>query len=184
MATDQRLHQYVALLRGIGPMDPRMRNANLRAACEALGLANVSTVVSSGNVVFGSPSADVRGLESTLEAAWLAKLGFSSTTIVRRREELEALVALRPFGTLEHGPSTYLLVTFAKSPLPRPIEVPARPPAAAYELVAARERELFTVSDTTSSLDVDVMRWIEGRFGKGLTSRTWLTVARILRRMS
>ena len=44
--------RYVALLRGIGPANPNMRNEKLRGVLEELGLANVASVISSGNLLF------------------------------------------------------------------------------------------------------------------------------------
>ena len=176
--------RYVALLRGIGPGDPRMRNENLRAVCEELGSEQVATVISSGNIVFDSTSVDGAELETRLQAAWSAKLGFQSLTIVRSRSDPEGLVASKPFGALEHGPRSYLLVTFSKHPLTVEFDLPHRPADAAYEMVAATPRELCTVTDTTSERTPDVMAWIERRFGQQVSSRTWLTVARILRKMA
>ncbi len=159
-----------------------MRNENLRAVCEDLGLRSVSTIISSGNVVFEDAAVDTTGLESTLEKAWQETLGFESTTIIRSRLELEALVEQRPFGDLEHGPGSYLLVTFSKYPLELTLDVPHRPENSSYSLVGATDRELFTVTDTSTQTP-DVMTWIERQFGKQVSSRTWLTVARILKRM-
>jgi hypothetical protein len=48
--------QHVARLRGIGPVNPAMANANLRRVVEALGYGAVRTVVTSGNVVFDAPA--------------------------------------------------------------------------------------------------------------------------------
>jgi hypothetical protein len=45
------------LLRGIAPVDPRMRNVRLREVSEALELRNVTTVVSSGNPIFDAEAA-------------------------------------------------------------------------------------------------------------------------------
>lgn len=61
---------YAALLRGIGPGNPSMRNENLRSVCEGLGLEMVATVISSGNVIFKTDNVDITGLEATLEDAW------------------------------------------------------------------------------------------------------------------
>jgi uncharacterized protein (DUF1697 family) len=44
--------KYVALLRGIAPTNPNMRNDKLRGVFEKLSFENVKTVISSGNVVF------------------------------------------------------------------------------------------------------------------------------------
>ncbi len=176
--------KYVALLRGIGPGNPRMRNENLRAVCAALGFQHAATVISSGNVIFESASDDVEQLESRLEAAWPSQLGFKSTTIIRSRDHLEALVARSPFGALQHGPQSYLLVTFAKRSLPAKLDLPDGSPGDDYQILSATDLELFTVTDTTAERTPDVMTWLERSFGQQITSRTWLTVGRILKRMA
>ena len=78
--------RYVALLRGIGPLNPAMRNVNLRGVVEGLGYTEVRTVISSGNVVFDGRAGRTASLEAKLEAAWPEQLGFTSTTIVRTRD--------------------------------------------------------------------------------------------------
>jgi uncharacterized protein (DUF1697 family) len=175
--------KYVALLRGIGPTNPAMANANLRAVCEDLGLANVSTVISSGNVVFETEVSDRTALEASLEAAWPARLGFESTTILRTQSELATLVEMAPFGRLVHGPSSYLLVTFSKHPLQLDFETPYQPADRDYQVVGATNGEVFTVTDMTSGAAPDVMNWVESQWGKQVSSRTWLTIGRILKRM-
>lgn len=175
--------QYVALLRGIAPMNPNMRNVRLREVCADLGYDNVKTVVSSGNVLFETDSQDGPAIEIALESAWPERLGFESTTIVRTRADLGRLVAMRPFADLQHGPASYLLVTFAKSSLNPEFTLPHQPEGKDYQIVKATERELFSVTDTTTSRTPDVMSWLEGAFGKEITSRTWLTVTRIVKMM-
>jgi uncharacterized protein (DUF1697 family) len=173
----------VAFLRGIAPMNPDMRNERLREVCRDLGLENVQTVISSGNVIFDSDAPDKSELEDLIEDAWPARLGFSSTTILRTREHIADLVASNPFGDLTHGPESYLLVTFAKHPLQIDFELPHQPPDRDYTLIGATSDELFSVTDTVNSPTPDVMNWVETRFGKEISSRTWLTVRRIHDRM-
>ena len=62
--------RYVALLRGIGPTNRNMRNERLRGVAEGLGLRDVGTVISSGNLVFDADPADVSELEARFEEAW------------------------------------------------------------------------------------------------------------------
>jgi uncharacterized protein (DUF1697 family) len=176
--------EYVALLRGIAPSNPNQRNENLRKVTESLGLANVHTVISSGNIVFETDRADAVAIESEMEAAWADQLGFESTTILRSREELETLVESRPFGEREHGPKTYLLTTFAKSGFVYEWEFPFQPDGKDYWVVAGTDREIFTITDTVNSNTPDVMTWVEAELGRDVTSRTWLTVLRILERMA
>ncbi len=180
---DAPVTRYVALLRGIGPSDPRMRNENLRAVCTELGFTNVATVISSGNIVFDAEAGESAEIEVQLEQAWPERLGFESTTILRTKSDLERLIDLRPFGEREHGKDTYLLATFAKRPLTIEFDLPHRPGDEAFEVVAATDRELFTVSDTTAAKTPDVISWLEKQFGKEISSRTWLTVHRILKKM-
>lgn len=175
--------QCVALLRGIGPGNPNMRNEHLRRVSEEIGLECVSTVISSGNVVFSAHAEDLASLEGRLERAWRERLGFESSTIIRTRAELETLVSLDPFGGLAHGKETYLLVTFAKEPLSGGLEDPPWADDAGFRIVAVTEREVFTATDTTALRTPDTMLWAERHLGKEITSRTWLTVARILKRM-
>ncbi len=160
-----------------------MRNENLRAVCSELGFSNVATVISSGNIIFETDGTDHARLETVLEEAWPARLGFDSTTIIRTQGEIEHLVEMVPFGALEHSPETYLLVTFTKHPVVVEFDLPHQPEGRDYQLIGATDRELFTVSDNTSKRPVDVMPWIDRQFGKQVSSRTWLTVARIFERM-
>lgn len=176
------MNRCVALLRGIGPGNPNMRNEHLRRVSEGVGLENVATVISSGNVVFSTKRDDLPKLEETLEKAWLEELGFVSDTIIRTRADLEGLVSLAPFGDLEHNRETYLLVTFAKHPWPEEADWSV-PGGAGFEVAAVTDRELFTVTDVTTHSSLDVMSWAESARGKQITSRTWLTVSRILKKM-
>lgn len=177
-------NQFVALLRGIAPSNPNQSNENLRRVTESLGFENVRTVISSGNIVFESASTDPGGIEAEMETAWQQELGFESTTILRSRADLQRLVDLEPFGDREHGPETYLLTTFAKGRLEHQGDFPFQPEGKDYWVVAGTEREIFTVTDTVHSQTPDVMNWVEAAFGKEVTSRTWLTVFRILKRMA
>ncbi len=174
---------WAALLRGIGPSDPRMRNDNLRSVCLDLGFENVDTVLSSGNIIFETPVDDHEALEGTLEAAWPERLGFDSLTVVRSHGELAEMLERAPFGELHHGGEHYLLATFFKESVEIERPLPYRPTAGPFEVVAATDREFYTVSDPTVQRAPDVMTWLQRAYGKRLTSRTWLTVQRIVRRM-
>ena len=93
--------KYIALLRGIAPTNPNRRNDKLRGVFEKLGFANVKTVISSGNVVFESPSTSVRKLEDAIEKALPEELGFHSTTIIRSDAGISAHEEASCYGTTE-----------------------------------------------------------------------------------
>lgn len=153
--------RYVALLRGIMPMNPNMRGEKLKAVFEDLGFTNVHTVIASGNLVFDSPQKDAAALEKKVEAALPKKLKFSSTTIIRSEKELQALAKRNPFKGVKDEKPNYLVVTFFKN----------------------KQKELCTVIDLRAGKTPNFMSKIEKMHGKEITTRTWKTVHRILKKM-
>jgi uncharacterized protein (DUF1697 family) len=165
--------KYVALLRGIGPANPNMHGSKLKFVLEDLGFTNVQTLLSSGNVLFESNSNDAAVMETKIEQAWPLKLGFSSATIIRSQAQLQALVQQDPYKGAVHNQQSYLLVTFFKHPQHELGEN-------YYDAADA----LCSVIDTTASKTPDFMGKADRRFGKqNITSRTWNTVQRILKKM-
>ncbi len=57
--------RHVALLRGIGPGNPKMRNAELVRVLSSVGLRDVTAVISSGNFIFDSGERDRSVLAGT-----------------------------------------------------------------------------------------------------------------------
>lgn len=152
---------YVAFLRGIMPTNPNMHPAKLKAFFEGLGFAHVRTVIASGNVVFSSPAKNTAALETKIEKTLPKVLGFTSTTIIRSQAELEELVKKNPYKGVKDEKPNYLLVTFFKD---------QKPP-------------LCSVLNMSDAKTPDFMRELEKQHGKAITSRTWKTVHRILKKM-
>jgi len=171
---------YVALLRGIGPMNPNMKPKRLKWGFEKMGFKNVETVISSGNVVFES-KAKPAALEKKIEKALPKILKFSSTTIVRSKEELEKLVARDPYKGAEHNAKHYTLVTFFKEHSGKLRTMPRKGPG--FKVMGIFKREVCVVIDLKNLHTPDMMTKFEKEYGKAQTSRTWKTVNRILARM-
>jgi uncharacterized protein (DUF1697 family) len=170
--------KYVALLRGIGPSNPNMHGPKLKAAAESAGFKNVQTLLSSGNVIFESSSKDQAKIEETLEKTWPVRLGFNSMTTVRSQRQLQALVDADPYEGAEHSnKKTYLLVTFFKA---KPKEMISN--SRFYD--ADDVNALCSVIDASKLGTPDFMAKADKQFGKDqITSRTWLTIQRILKKM-
>jgi uncharacterized protein (DUF1697 family) len=169
--------KYVALLRGIGPSNPNMRGAKLKEAAEAAGFKNVQTLLASGNVIFESDEKDQAKIEDKLEKTWPAKLGFNSMTVVRSQLQLQSLVDANPYkGAENSNRKTYLLVTFFKTP-PKPA-----PSDNYYEKSAVNA--LCSTVDALKLGTPDFMAKLDKQYTKAqITSRTWLTIQRILKKM-
>ncbi|MEV6065465.1 DUF1697 domain-containing protein [Nocardia sp. NPDC052001] len=176
---------YAAFLRGIMPANPNMKNEKLRAVFEGLGFTKVASLLSSGNIVFESPETDVPELESRIQAALQAELGIGGGTIIRSREQLRELVDSDPFTGLTHCRETYLTVTFVK-------DTAAGPPGALDDTTAKAVRVLafdkpaaavLSVIDNTDPSTTNFMAWIEKSYGKEITTRTFLTVQKTLKKL-
>jgi uncharacterized protein (DUF1697 family) len=176
--------RYVALLRGIAPLNPNMRNDKLRGVFEKMGFENVKTVISSGNVIFESPSRSVRELEESIENALPKELGFNSTTIIRSQGQIQKLVDKNPFKGMAHSQKSSLNVTFLKKKRRTDIKFPHKIDNRDYELLGIYDGAICSVIDLTSAKTPDLMVWLEKKLGKEITTRTWKTVERILKAMS
>jgi uncharacterized protein (DUF1697 family) len=175
--------KYVALLRGIAPANPDMRNERLRWMFEQIGFKEVMSVLSSGNIIFEASDSDNTKLEAKIEKAFPKLLGYECSTIIKSKEDLEELVKLDPFSGLEHSPKTSLNVTFIKIPVKTNWTFPYTPEGKDYLIENMTENAVFSVTDVTAVKTPNLMSWLEKQFGKQITTRTWKTVNRILQKM-
>lgn len=89
--------------------------ADLRSACEDLGLADVATYIQSGNVLFFSPRQRVSALAAQLERELSTALGVELKVVVLTRPQLARVVDEAPAG---FGDDAYRCdVIFVRSPL-------------------------------------------------------------------
>ncbi|XHS78785.1 DUF1697 domain-containing protein [Burkholderiaceae bacterium UC74_6] len=165
--------RYIAFLRGVSAMNCKM--PELKAAFESAGFTNVRTVLGSGNVVFDAPSGDDAALEARAEAAMTRELGRSFYTIVRSRDELEALLAADPYTELSIPEEAKRVVSFFRQPPVPRVGLPLARDHASVFLV--RGREAYTAYVPLAN-DPVFMGLIEKVFGKDVTTRTLATVAK------
>ncbi|MGA4508138.1 DUF1697 domain-containing protein [Propionibacteriaceae bacterium G1746] len=177
--------RYAALLRGIAPSLPNNSNADLRGVFERLGYARVASVLASGNITFESDEADVPALERTIQAALVEDLGIGGGTIVRSLGELRALLDSDPFPGLTHGRGSYLVVTFLKDGAAPPTDLPddPNPLVRVVGFDKAARAFLAVIDNSEPGQTPDFMRWLDQTYGKDITTRTWLTVQRIVKKL-
>lgn len=179
------MQRYAALLRGIAPAFPNHGNDKLRGVFEGLGFEDVTSVLASGNILFRSAEPDAAALEAQIEDALARDLGLSSRTIIRALGELRALLDSDPFGGLTHGRGTYLTATFLKDAPSEGVEPPEMPGGLTrivrYDPDA---RAVLAVTDnSTPGSTPDFMAILERTYGKAITTRSWLTVQRIVAKL-
>ncbi len=178
------MNRYAALLRGIAPSNPNMKNDRLRGVFEELGLEHVTSVLASGNILFRSEESDVPALESRIQKALTERLGIGGGTIIREHAELRDLLDRDPFDGLVHGRGSYLTVTFLKDGTPEPDLPELDDPRMRIVGYDRDARAVLTVIDNSEPGSTpDFMGWLERTHGKDITTRTWLTVQRIVTKL-
>jgi uncharacterized protein (DUF1697 family) len=105
---------YIALLRAVNVGGVTMKMAELRALAEDIGLAEVRTLLQSGNLVFRA-DAEAAALEARLEAEIAARMALSVAVMVRSAKAWARVVAANPFPDEAAADPGHLLVMPLKS---------------------------------------------------------------------
>lgn len=108
------MSRHVALLRAINVGGHVVKMDSLRQLFDELGFRDVTTHIASGNVLFTAGRSPAAGLETKIETALAAALGYGVDTFLRSPAELASVAAHEPFPPAE-GASLY--VGFVKEPL-------------------------------------------------------------------
>lgn len=169
---------HVALLRAVNVGGRSLAMADLRAVAEGLGFANVKTLLQSGNLVFDCESKKSAALESALEAA-LKKRGIETDFMVRRADELAAVIAANPFPKEANSDPGHLVVMFLKD-APGVKAVAALSAAVkGREVIRHQGRELYIVYPDGIGRSKLTNKFIESRLDTRGTGRNWNTVMKL-----
>jgi uncharacterized protein (DUF1697 family) len=174
------MKRYVALLRGVSPMNCRM--AALKACFEGAGFSDVKTLLSSGNVVFSTRIAvSPDKLRQRAEAAMEDDLGRSFGTFIRTTAELQALLDADAYAGFELAANAKRIVTFLREPgdakaakLKLPIELDGA------RILKVSGAEVLSAYVPSANGPV-FMSLLERTFGKDITTRTLETVRKCAR---
>ena len=168
------MQRYAAFLRGVSPTNAKM--PEIKKAFEAAGFADVTTVLSSGNVVFGAPAAPAAVLERAAEAALDQRLGRVFLTIVRPVDALRRMLASDPYRVFELDPGAKRVVTFLRG---KPKVRPDLPIEFDGARILRMEDGLVFSAYLPSPRGPVFMTLIERTCGKEVTTRTWDTVGKV-----
>jgi len=171
---------YVSLLRGINVGGRRkVAMSDLRALYAALGHAEVTTYVQSGNVVSACEVADPDEVAAAAEAGIAAELGLDVRVLVRTPAALATVVARNPFLPSGADPARLSVCFLAETPGPERVRDLVVPDSGADEFhVEGREVYLHLPNGMArTKLGNDL--W-ERRLGVAATNRNWKTVTTLL----
>jgi uncharacterized protein (DUF1697 family) len=168
------MERYAAFLRGVSPMNAKM--PELKKAFEAAGFADVKTVLSSGNVLFGARASKEATLARKAEEAMKKHLGHSFPAIVRSVEALREILAADPYEDFRLPRDAKRVVTFLRERRGKKLDLPIELDGA--RILSVRGAEVFSAYVPGPRGPV-FMTLIEKTFGKDVTTRTWDTVRKV-----
>lgn len=149
---------YVAFLRGINVGgNAKVPMSDLKKAFEELGYSNVKTLLNSGNVIFDTKEPEPQILTQEIENKLTQSFGFEVSVIVRTQKEIQELIHSKPFADTKTGSDIRLYVTFLpESPF-----------------------QVFSVVDLSAEGTTGLMKELEKKHGKKITTRNWNTILRL-----
>jgi uncharacterized protein (DUF1697 family) len=151
----------------------------LKAAFEAAGFTDVTTVLSSGNVVFNANRASEASLQHKAEVAMTKRLDRDFLTIVRSIDALKELLESDPYEAFKLESRAKRIVTFLREKPAKKLALPIEVDGA--RILSMRGGEIFSAYVPSPKGPV-FMQLIEKTFGKDVTTRTWDTVAKVVKR--
>ncbi len=170
--------RYAAFLRGVSPLNAKM--PELKSCFEKSGFKNVATVLSSGNVVFDAPKTAEKTLEKKIEAALEEHLGRKFATIVRSLETLQEILDSDPFKEFRLKPGAKRVVTLLRHPLKEKKSLPIEKNGA--QILKVDGNTAFTAYVPDPKKGGLFMVLIESTFGKDVTTRTWETIQKVVKK--
>jgi uncharacterized protein (DUF1697 family) len=151
----------------------------VKRSFERAGFTEVSTVLSSGNVVFNAAASSEESLARKAEAAMQKELGRTFSTIVRPIDALRAILDSDPYKPFKLPSDAKRVVTFLRQPPKAKLELPVELDGA--RILCLKGSEAFSAYVRTPRGPV-FMTLIQKTFGDQVTTRTWETLGKVAAR--
>jgi uncharacterized protein (DUF1697 family) len=111
--------RYAVLLRGVNVGGhAKVPMARLREIAADLGYGEPATYLQSGNLVVSAPGTTADDVGAAVARALRRELDVTVDVMVRRRRELDAVIAANPFADLADDPKRLVVVFLAGDPAP------------------------------------------------------------------
>jgi uncharacterized protein (DUF1697 family) len=172
---------FAALLRGVnvGGRNTVAMGA-LKQLCASLGLAQATTVLQSGNVVFRAAGAYPRPIERKIRDALLRELHVECEVQIRTASELRKIIEANPLaGPARKDPSHLVVVFLSGAPEKEAAGALVREYSGPEEIRFA-DRELYIHYGEGIGRSKLTASVLERHLGVSCTARNWNTVGKLL----
>jgi uncharacterized protein (DUF1697 family) len=171
--------KYVAFVRGINVDGNKLvKMKDLCGMFSGLGFGNVSSYKAAGNIIFDA-SGSSKAIAQKIEKELHKLMGKETKILLRTMDELKGIVRLDPFRGVK-DPEAKRYVTFLEEELKGKPELPLKSENGDALIVAAKGREIYSLTCNVGGRYGNPLDLIDEYFGKALiTTRNWNTVAGI-----
>ncbi len=156
-----------------------MKMSTLVDRLSEAGLADVQTILQSGNVVFHSDERKRETLERVIEDVVTESFGFQTAAFVRSAEEWRSVIDRNPFPAESTSDPGHLLVIVLKDAPPAPAWLALERAITGRERVRPGDRHGYAVYPDGVGRSRLTSERIERALGTRSTSRNWNTVTKL-----
>jgi uncharacterized protein (DUF1697 family) len=171
--------RYVALLRSVNVAGHgRIAMDELRSSFDALGYADVTTYIQTGNVLFSTGSKSEAGVAAAIEQRLDEDFGDSPAVLVRTVADLRRVGGASPYAKAGADPARHHVTFLATRPSKAALESLTLPPSGRDELVVDG-REVYVHTPDGYAQTKYTGTFLERRLGVVSTTRNWNTVSKL-----
>jgi uncharacterized protein (DUF1697 family) len=171
--------RYAAFLRGVNVGGVNLKMADVAAALSDAGLANVRTILATGNVLLESRS-DADAVRTKAETTLRRRFGYDAWVLVYDLDTLRAIVEGYPFDPEVEGYQSY--VTLVADPAVLDELAALADDAGAEEKIARGAGVLYWQVPKGATLDSTIGKTMgKKRYKSSTTTRNLRTLAKVLR---
>ncbi len=171
--------RWAALLRGINA-GVKLPMADFRAFLADQGMADVKTLLASGNAVFSADEHDGAELEARFHRAMKDKFGIDTGWFLRSHAELQAIVAANPFPDAAETHPNHLQVHFSREPVDATLIAKVATIYDGPERLKAHGRELYVDYPDDIGHSKLPQAMAKAKLAVGATGRNWNTVMKLV----
>lgn len=172
--------KYIAFLRGINLGGKhKVPMLELKQLLASLNCKDVKTLLNSGNVVFESKTKNQNQLEQDLEGKLSAQFGFTIPVLLKKHDEILALIASQPFEKITIHPNIRLYVTFIKEKKSSNTIQEKTLESEGFKIILQEKDLCLSVVDLNIEGSTKAMEKLEKILGKNITTRNWNTILKL-----
>lgn len=162
--------KYILLLRGINVGGHhKLPMKSLKEEMEKLGMANIVTILNSGNAVFEYKKEKTSRLEELISSHLEKTFSFPVPSVVRTSDELRSAAEDSCFSKINSKREMHQYITFSRNVIEPKIKLPWKSKDESFEILKVTDKEIFSILYLDKGKSVKGMEELEKLFGKDLT---------------